>query len=352
MPADTRVLPALPSLEGLRLVASVAVIAAHYATYLHWRADPLNLSVDLFFVISGIVIAMVYDGRMRDAGDWLGFMRKRFARLYPLHLATLLFYVAIGVLVWRGAVTPDNPEKYDPAAILPNLLLVHAWSPNGRISFNYPSWSISAETFVYLTFPVSLWLVRRGFAIGFAACFLTLAGAIAASHAMLGETLVDLNWRFGILRAAPSFLLGCWVWEWRGRLLAMAPSGERLGVAFVAACFVAAGGVLLWPQPYLLLAAVYAVVILAFVCDLSGRHTWAAAPALAGRGHLTYSLYMLHPAVATVLISVVFPRLLGKSTTTTLLASPVAAVVTWIIAGLSYRWFETPLRRRIGGAGR
>lgn len=352
MPADARPLPSLPSLEGLRLVASVMVIALHYATYAEVRAEPLGLAVDLFFVVSGIVIAMVYDGRMHGLADWLGFMRKRVARLYPLHLATLGFYVAIGVLVWRGTVTPDNPAKYDPDLILPNLAMVHAWSPAGRISFNYVSWSISAETFVYLTFPVSLWLVKRGFLAGLLAWAATLAAALAVSHALLGEWLVDLNWRFGILRAAPSFLLGCWLWEWRDRLAATAFARALARHGFLAAGLGFAAAALLWPQPYLLLALVYAVVVSAFLADLAGRPTWAATPALADRGHLTYSLYMLHPVVATVVISVVFPRLFGRSPGELAAAILVSAVLTWIVAGLSYRWFETPLRRLIGGSGR
>src|SRR6266478_3104439 len=44
----------LPSLEGLRLIASCAIIANHYLEYLHLPHRGLQIAVDLFFIISGI----------------------------------------------------------------------------------------------------------------------------------------------------------------------------------------------------------------------------------------------------------------------------------------------------------
>ncbi len=195
----------LPSLEGLRLIASILVVASHYFQYLHLATHGLQLAVDLFFVISGIVIAMMYQSRIRDLPSYFGFVRKRVARLYPLHLATLLFYVMIGALVASGRVTPENVEKYNPSEIVSNLWMVHAWSPSGVISYNYVSWSISAEFFVYLCFPLVLYLVTRGFAAGLAICAILLLGAIAISHTLIGIQLPELNWRLGALRAVPSF---------------------------------------------------------------------------------------------------------------------------------------------------
>src|ERR1700722_339273 len=115
----------LVNLEGLRLIASLAIVASHYFQYLHLPTHGLHLAVDLFFVISGIVIAMIYQGRTRDLASYSGFVRRRIARLYPLHLATLLFYVTVGALVATIHLNPSNIEKYNPTEIVPNLLMVH-----------------------------------------------------------------------------------------------------------------------------------------------------------------------------------------------------------------------------------
>ena len=58
---------AFPSLEGLRLLASVAIVTWHYLHYLKLPAPRFHLAVDMFFVISGIVIAHVYAGRIASA---------------------------------------------------------------------------------------------------------------------------------------------------------------------------------------------------------------------------------------------------------------------------------------------
>src|SRR5260370_14150393 len=101
------------SLEGLRLIASVSIVANHYFLYLRLPTQGLHIAVDLFFVISGIVIAMVYQGSIRNWASYFEFVRKRVARLYPLHLATLSFYVIIGGLIATGRIPPENAETYN-----------------------------------------------------------------------------------------------------------------------------------------------------------------------------------------------------------------------------------------------
>ena len=203
----------LDSLEGLRFLSSVAIVAGHYIPYAIGETrfiSRLHLAVDLFFVISGIVIANLYAGRIATVRDWLGFMVKRVARLYPLHLATLAFYVAIGLLVWSGKVQPADGARYDPAAIIPNLLLVHAWSPSGTISFNYVSWSISAEIFVYLAFPLIALGVQRRAALSLAGIVGLFVVFAWYAETQIGLPLTRLSWQAGVLRAIPGFAFGVW----------------------------------------------------------------------------------------------------------------------------------------------
>jgi peptidoglycan/LPS O-acetylase OafA/YrhL len=338
---------ALPSLEGLRLIASCAIIANHYLEYLHLPHHGLEIAVDLFFVISGIVIAMVYQGQIHDWRSYGHFVRKRIARLYPLHLATLLFYVLIGLLVAHDLVTPENAEKYNSGMIIPNLLMIHAWSPHGVISYNYVSWSISAEFFVYLCFPVILAIVSRSASSGFAVCVALLFAAILSSELFLGARLTGLGWNMGALRAVPSFAFGVWLWSHRARLTGL--TGLRMAAQpiLVIAMAAIATFVVLYPSDYFLLACVYAVVIFAFICDLHDIPTFASWQPISSRGYLTYSIYMLHTVVATVVISFIFPKLFGKSTTAVFNSILFSVALTFALAHFSYRYFETPARRFI-----
>ena len=98
--------------DGLRIIAAGAVVVLHYSDY--FKDDAIgrfmvahtwhfNLFVDLFFVVSGFVIARQYFGRVNDAASIGRFLWRRLARIYPLHLATLAFYLALAGALHFGA---------------------------------------------------------------------------------------------------------------------------------------------------------------------------------------------------------------------------------------------------------
>ena len=79
--------------DGLRIIAAGAVVILHYSDY--FKDVPIgqfmvahtwhfNLFVDLFFVVSGFVIARQYFGRVDDAASIGRFLWRRLARIYPL----------------------------------------------------------------------------------------------------------------------------------------------------------------------------------------------------------------------------------------------------------------------------
>jgi peptidoglycan/LPS O-acetylase OafA/YrhL len=338
------------SLEGLRFLSSTAIVMYHYVPYVVTvrSLEKLGIAVDLFFVISGIVIANHHAGKVTGPLEYFDFIKRRLARIYPLHLATLTFYVGIGLLVILGVMRVADPAKYNFSELLPNLLLAHAWTPNADISFNYVSWSISAEFFVYLLFPAILWVVGRGITLGICAVGLGLATAIAISHIGMNVDLINLNWKLGIVRAVPSFAFGVFLSCYRVELTrafgsAACRSGFHALLALTVALIIADA------SSYLLLACVYGVVGCAFVCDLSNQRTLASWGPVSSLGYLTYSIYMLHPVVATVLLAAVLPKLFGVSNEAMVAAVCISTLATLALAVISYRYFEEPLRRRING---
>jgi peptidoglycan/LPS O-acetylase OafA/YrhL len=336
-----------PSLEGLRFISSLAIVLYHYIPYAErgssWSGQ-FRIAVDLFFVISGIVIANGYLGRTGTWSEYRKFMWRRFARLYPLHLATLSFYVMVGAAAAIGVLTVVKQSKYDFGEFWANLLLVHAWGFSSQMSFNTVSWSISAEWFVYLTFPLIAWVVARR--AGFAAVAASLAVGIAISHGWIGRGLTQLTWDFSILRALPSFALGVWVYANR-EFLASA-IGPRMAAAGLAASSIALTLVLaMKASDYAVLGAVYSVVTFAFLCDdarVATPFAWAPVSRL---GSLTYSIYMLHPLVATTFLSFLAKGLLGPSFWLTYLTIAAAIAMTFVLAILSYRYFEQPMRQTL-----
>ena len=156
-------------LDALRFVAALGIVALHYTRFcsaavqaLLGDTDYLRLFVDLFFCISGFVIAFVYAERLHDRKSYQVFLRRRVARLGPLHWATFLFFLLIGFGVWSGRMHTDFPDSFDPHCVAPSIFAVQAFGlcPKG-LAFNGASWSISAEMGMYVAVPFFFWWLRR-----------------------------------------------------------------------------------------------------------------------------------------------------------------------------------------------
>lgn len=194
---------------ALRGIASVMVMLYHYrlawphGSWLDGQTAFLisaEYMVDFFFMLSGFVIALVY---LPQAGGswriWRDYMQSRLARVYPLHLATLLWMMA---LVAASGTFPADLRM----ETLRNLLLVQAWGFQDQFALNYPSWSVSGEVAAYLLFPaLAFGYLRFGKGFVLAAAALAVTGLIA--HDML--TGAGVRWeRLALLRALPGFAIG------------------------------------------------------------------------------------------------------------------------------------------------
>jgi peptidoglycan/LPS O-acetylase OafA/YrhL len=250
------------------------------------------------------------------------------------------------VLVWSGKVHPVDATRYDATAIVANLLLVHAWLPSGTISFNYVSWSISAEGFVYLIFPLIALAVARHAALSLIGIVTLFAVFAWFAESQIGLPLTRLAWQAGVLRAVPGFAFGVWLHAHAPKLETLI-GPQRAAVLFKILLLCVAGLTIIPISQYATLAVIWCMVAMAYLCDRARLPTWISVRPLASRGTLTYSLYMLHPPVATVLLAVVFPNLLGTSLPARIAGVLLSLPVLYALAVASLRWFETPARTAI-----
>jgi peptidoglycan/LPS O-acetylase OafA/YrhL len=223
--------PESRALTGLRSVGALLVLLHHFS--LHFRLElhvPLiapmlrrgYLGVDLFFVLSGFVIAMVYGSWFAVAapglpGRWALFMVRRAARLWPLH-AVVLTLTLLSLLAEGNAL--------HPLTLLANLLMVQGWGISTEI--NSPAWSVSTEWFAYAVFPMLAPLMLRekaGLMLG-----LTGVVALLAIDMLLAPKLglgrrgqLDIYYNYSVLpvlRCLAGFMLGMAAWRF-GRLRAV-----------------------------------------------------------------------------------------------------------------------------------
>lgn len=203
------------SLDALRGIAALSVVFWHWQHFFYSGTTPGSfdverlpffdwafifytkgwLAVDLFFSLSGFIFYWLYSKPVAEGAISPGqFALLRISRLYPLHLATLLF---VGMsqfwLLCAGGsyfVYPTNDAKH----FLLNLLFVSSWGFESSYSFNGPIWSVSVEVLLYMIF--------------FGFCRLLPIRAIGLGLISVGGFIVYLEYNPAIGRGIISFFLG------------------------------------------------------------------------------------------------------------------------------------------------
>ncbi|WP_371516739.1 acyltransferase family protein [Kitasatospora sp. NBC_01300] len=363
----------LPSLTGLRFWAALLVVLYHLSRKVGGLPvlDPLawygRSGVTFFFVLSGFVLAWTYGGSPVPAG---AFARRRFARIWPLHvLSTVL---SLGADAAIGTALPV-------AAALWSLLLVHPWAQATVYGGNPASWSLGAEAWFYLLFPLLLRLLapRRRAWLPVAAVCAALGPALWAAGPLLPADPTVRGWLLDYLPLArtPQFVLGVAVGlAVRHGLLPRV----RLGAAATAvagwhlllAPWHAAVPDALWWGPYSASQLVPAALFAALLVAAAQRDAAGAAPrppgergpagrgpvgrGLAGRtavrlGEWSYAWYLVHEIGIRCWLAES-----GRP------APGAAALGVWLLlaggslavaAGL-YRWVERPCERLLRGSPR
>jgi peptidoglycan/LPS O-acetylase OafA/YrhL len=326
----------LAGLTALRFMAALWVVLYHYRDQLSFNLDHYTalfskgyLAVDFFFVLSGFIMAHVY-GAAVEAGRFShrAYLWKRFARLYPLHLATLLAVIGLWAAFRLAGLSPASDEKYDFMLLPAHVLAVHAWGVTPHNAWNIPSWSISAEFGAYLLFPLLMGLsLKFRPRLGLAVALVVFGAAWGAALAFTGAELTEFQ-TMGIVRILPEFLLGI-----------------ALRRAWVAAPA--------W-LPWLLAAAALTLAefsptdlptVLALAALVPAAASLGAPRPLHYLGEASYSLYMVHAIVQTVYFNAVSLAGLKPQDAGASIAVALGGVGLAIVASMiSYELIEKPAR--------
>jgi len=292
-------------LDALRIVGAVMIVVFHFNRFINldgrWQlADDaiksFSLIVDLFFLISGYVMAAIYAGRLTTFAKYRDFLQKRVARLGPLHWATMLVFVIIAALGWTGVLNERDPSRYDVTCIPQNVLFIHAWGTCKAQTWNFVSWAISAEMGLYIALPLLFWITARG-------AWATAATALGSLGLLLwisrtGETFSQWTWNFGVARAVPGFMLGMLAFQLRD-VLGKLPLARFVMWALLAAFVVASG---MGESRTSLLFLIYAVGLAGVAADAAGAQG-GVSRALAPWAQLSFSLYLLHPIALKIALN-------------------------------------------------
>lgn len=153
----------LITLDSFRGIAALSVVVYHLyvlGAVSEWGFfRHSHLFVPFFFVLSGFVIAYVYD---KASFRIKSFMVARSFRILPLYYVMLGAFLALECLNYVlyhkfGMFFKNIPFTGDRGIdqILPNILLLQSWLPwTYPLSFNNPAWSLSVEWYLYIFFAI------------------------------------------------------------------------------------------------------------------------------------------------------------------------------------------------------
>ena len=295
------------ALTGLRGIAAIYVVIFHAHGFYRFPAQILPfirhgyLSVDMFFILSGFVMAMTYAGLFENGfciHKFKHFLLLRLARIYPLFaLMTVITALLIATVLSETYSFADLPR-----ALLFNFTLTHVWGFSNSIV--PPSWSISTEWLAYLLFPVGAWVAlhgaRRWSLLGLAVSFAVLA-IIAFGPQWISQTALlrrhgplDIVSSYALgtsLRCLASFYIGLVAFRFRALIPARA----------AAVCLVAAVLLLCLTGSDLFLIGVFAVLIMALSHDNGPLARLLGMKWIHWLGVISYALYLIHDLVQKII---------------------------------------------------
>jgi len=357
--------PIIYPLTALRFFFALAVFG-HHCYFLSKEGDGWGrqfynsvlsegyIGVSFFFVLSGFILAYNYQERLLSKSvSWRGFYRARIARIYPLHIITLLIVLPITSGGLSALVTGEGA-----ATFLAHLTLTQSYWFITPVytAYNSPSWSISTELFFYLAFPVLTIgvakLVRRYGRHAFWVFGLALIVPLAIP-------LVPADWRHAVFYVHPlariaDFFLGILLFNVFSIIPVSALPAKNsftlleVGSIGLLALFVGSSGgvpgvyrysVYYW-VPMILLIGVFAYQR----GMLSG---WLRHPVWQLLGEISFAFYMVHRPVMWY-----YKGIKEKLFPFNHLYVDVAAmlILTLMASYVLYRYFERPVGRWVRGA--
>lgn len=300
-----------PVLDSLRGLAALGVVFHHIPVsddlaVARWD-DNFSLLLDLFFVISGFVIAAAYSERLSGGFSLRRFLWLRIGRIWPLHASMLCVFILS--MLALGLMRPDlrthglMAGRYDPADLPAAFLLLQGIAPWLGPVWNDPSWSISVEMLLYILAAFGWRAVGQKAWIGWLVAAFVLLALTKIDSALQGTA-------FNVARGISGFGLGLFVQAMFSRVnitlsMALATSLEALALFALVLIVCVSGNLVLFD--------VVAAGLVALAVLQRGwiSHLLAAQP-FQVLGTLSYALYLSHVFVigrVFDILAVVQPRL-------------------------------------------
>ena len=331
----------LAGLTSLRGIGALMIVIFHFGAFggdvpLIDRSaffDKGYLWVDMFFMLSGFVIAHVYGAtfqRKVEAPSYWRFMWIRFARIYPLYAFTLLCFVAFALLRYAFRGKPVVDHEHTIAALFVTAALIQAWGFFDLYAWNPPAWSISAEVVAYFVFP---FLAVVAFRSRFAWSTVLVLAVVVLGILGTGPHGLQVPAGSSVALCLSQFIIGMALYRVRDAATRRTVSADLLlvptALVLVLALHVGA--------PDLAVVALFAALIYLLPAARGFARRLSNARPLVFLGDISYSVYLMHDLVLTI-----YARLVGDLERP--LHQTLGVLTVIAAAALTWRYVEWPAR--------
>lgn len=353
----------ITGLDGIRAIAVIMVLAYHLKLALFKSGF---LGVTVFFVLSGYLITGILISEVEEEGtiDLKNFWLRRIRRLVPAVMSMAVVIIFVSAVVNRIIFTKGCKDFLSSVLGFNNW-----WQIFNKVSYFEAAgvtspfthcWSLAIETQFYLIYPLILLGIyklaksrgegraKRGLLFAGVTLLLALISVILmivlfdpqqdASRVYYGTDTRAFSLLFGALLAI--------LWDYR-----MVPRRLSASVNMVLGCVSFAvllvmtiainGSSNFWYRGGQFFGTILTVLM---VYAVSGRKTWLSRflsnPVLKWIGDRSYSIYLWHYPIIL---------LISKGIKASWWITLIEIVLSVVLAELSYRFIETPIRHGIIG---
>lgn len=334
----------ITALTGIRFFAAIWVVLYHFRDGLKPililepfipLVDHGHLAVPLFFILSGFILSHTYFP-VYGLKHHAGFVYKRFARLWPMHVAALLaLMVYMAVIVLHSGHFEDDSGSFSWQYLPSEIVMMRNWFSKDLV-WNYPAWSIHAEWFAYLlVFPVAFRLFRN---MSNRVVLLSVIGALLA-----GQSLLPIS-EFPGMCAEILFLFLTGSALYRLRLVLSDFPGTWVATSGFVLLIITTSGIFTHSISFIYLA--FALLIF----GLSYEDGWLAR-LLSQRhvvygGVISYSMYMTH-AVVLKFVGAAYRKIGMHTQGLRIVEALLFIAMVLITASASYHLIEAPCNRAL-----
>jgi len=301
------------------------------------------VGVSFFFILSGFIIAYNYEEKLlAKSTTKRTFWIARIARIYPLHLLTLLIAACIG-----GYVQYSDTIDWFKHFIASTFLLQPFFpSTDYFFSFNSPSWSLGCEQLFYFCFPLIIPFLnnkRRLFITLFICLLFMFTGMF-----LTPEEQIKAYWYVNPITRLPDFFVGVLLYQlyqWVRHKKISYSNGTLLEIGTIAFFLLFYLSAAYIPKVYRYSCYYWlpiSLLILIFALQKGGISRLLSNRFLVIGGEISYSFYLIH-----LFIILTYSKMatLYQWPTQWIISVPIILCTTIALSLLSYYYFEKPANK-------